>query len=295
MMEATRWYNRYVLLSWKLWKHLLYPRENAVFERVITQNPKQRLTIYHLSLLFLAGGILSYGVISFLRPLGTDFPIIAVIVLAVFSSIITIRWLVAIIENITHEHQHATYDLLCITPLGKMGVNLSIVTGTLHQQDIFRWIDSGRRWLSGLTLLIFLSVLVPIILSTVGDNRNSSFEGMILFLDVVGFVVITYVEYIQSVLLGVLIAIAIPQFIRRTGDGTVWAIFVFITLQIVTITIFLVMNIFTVYIFRLNDWQYLSILPQLLLFFAMREGCIYTLWKRLSHQLNAESDDIQQI
>ena len=294
-MESTERQNRYFLLSWKLWMQLLYPRENAVFERVITQNHKNKFTLYHLCLMMLAGGVLSYGIVRFLRPLGIEFPIMAMIVLAIFSSIITLIWLVAIVTNITHEYQQATYDLICVAPMGKMGANWSIVTGTLHRQDLFGWIDSGRKWFSGLIFLILLSILLPVILSTAGESWNSALQNFILFLEVLVFIVFTYVEYIQSVLQGVLIALLIPRFIRRAGDVVVWALFSFITLQVVMVTIFLIVSILIKYIYSLNNWQYLSILPQLLLLFAMREVCIHRSWKLLSHQLNAETDAVNHI
>lgn len=294
-MEAPQWHNRYFLLSWKLWNQLLYPRESAVFNRISTQNHKNKFTIYHLCLMMLAGAVISYGIVNYLRPLGFEFPILALLVFVIFSSIITLMWLVTIAANITHEYQQATYDLICVTPLGKLGANWSIVTGILHRQDLFRWIDTVRKWLSGLILLIFLSVLVPVILSTVGDNRSSSLEGIILFLDVLAFVVFTYVEYIQSVLQSVLIAMLVPRFIRRTSDAVLWSLFSFITLQLVMVIIFLAVGVLIQYIVIVNSWQLVSILPQLLLLFTMREVCIYSLWRLLSYQLNAETDEINHI
>jgi len=294
-MEAPKARKHYFLLSWKLWKHLRYPHENAVFTRLVTQKRQHKFTISEASLALLCGGIIGYGVVSHLRPLGLEFPIVTLIVLAIFSSIITVLWLVTIAANITHEHQQATYDLICVSPLGKIGVNWSIATGTLHRQNLFRFVELARRWFTGLILLVQASVLLPIILTTVGDGRNRPYEGVMLCLDVLVFVISTYVEYIQTVLQGVLIAMLVPRYVHRAANVGVWTTVAFITLQVVMITVFLLGGIVIQFVFTANNWQYPSILPQLVLLFVMREICIFVLWKSLSHQLNAKAYDLNQV
>jgi|GEM_PF-3165509 len=294
-MTIPEWHDRFVPLSWTLWWQLLNPHESAVFMRVIDNEHQYRLTLFHFSLM-LAGGIgLSFGVVNYLRPLALEFPVIALVVLTIFSSIITIVWLISIATKITQEYQRETLDLVCVTPSGQIGAYWSIATGILHRQDLFRWIHSIHRWLSGFVLLFFASALVPVVISSIGEGTGTSQEATVLVLEVLLFVVCVYAGHVQTVLPAILIAMLIPRIIRRATDVTIWGIFIFVTLQIMMMTVFLVGGGIANLIFIENAWLPGSIIPQLLVLYLIREVVIHALWKLLSLQLDTNIDDVKQL
>jgi len=288
-------FKRYILLSWKLWRQLLSPRTETVSGRVINKSDHNRLTLFHLSLMMVVAGGVSYGVMRYLRPLSLEFPVLALIILSIVSAITTLIWLVMVTSAITRENQQGTYDLLSLAPSGKMGASWSITIKTLHQQKLFHWIEIGRRWFTGLVLLLFMSLLTLILLSTILETLIPPSEVVILFFEVMVFSILTYLEHIQSLLQGVLIAMLLPHFIRRSIDAAAAASLAYICLQGILLAVFLIGVLIIQTIFIVNEWQYSSILPQLLLLFAIREMSIYALWKLLSWQLSGELRDLKQI
>lgn len=280
----------YYFFSWMLWKHFLHPPESPVFWRTIKQGPNRFAS--QLGLALLATSIMSYSISGYFTQFSVSFSIIILIALAIFSCSYLVIWIASISSTIAGEHRQATYDLICMTPSGAIGMNWALATGILHRNDMLNWIDFGRKLLSGLILLILLMVLVAI---SVHKGWNNIFEPLQLFFDVIFLTILSYIDHVQSVVLGVLIAMLIPITVRNVTDVHIWSVFIFMTLQVIMLTLFLVVSVLFPPYVKANHWQVSPIIPMLLLLYTMRESCIYIAWKVLSHQLNAEIYDLGEI
>lgn len=287
MMEI---FNRiaYLFFSWRLWRLLLYPPENPIFWRKVKKHFKHKQIVIQTGLMILVAGMLSYAVWAYLTQFRFLFPIVLLTISVIFSSTITIFWMVNIISEISYEYHQATHDLICVTPLGIIGANWSIATGIVHRHDLFNWVDFGRRLFSGLILFILLTVFLALILTSL-QNAWSHYLSLSLLLFEIGVLAIySYIEFVHSVLLGVLTALLIPQYIHQISDANVWAIFFFIGLQTTALMIFIFGNLIAQSYFVFNEWQLRSILPQLLFLYVTRESFIYIFWKLLSYKANAD-------
>lgn len=173
-------------------------------------------------------------------------------------------WIGAAAHAIASERYRATYSLICATPNGAAGANWAIVTAVLHHRDLFNWVDGIRRLFSASMLLLLLMALLPISIS-----KPTNFY--LILLEIFIFTAYSYIEYTQSVVLGMLIAVMVPQYVRDSGF---WSVLVFVALQVAVIVFSLVV---TVYLHKA--------IFIIVLLYILREITITTIWKVVSSQI----------
>lgn len=278
----------FIFFSWRLWQQLAHPPENPIYRRTVKKNLKFPIKFSHSVLVIFVVGFICYRLIVYLTQFNLPFSTIVLTILGIFTSAITIFWIINFISGIAHEQHGSTYDLICITALGTFNANLSIVTGVLHKHDLFNWVNLIRKIISGLLLIVLMILFIALISVTFEGNWTQFITGILLLIEIIIFALISYVEYVQSVTLGTLIAILIPQHSGHSINIYIGAVLLFIVLQIVIFIIFYVSSLFAQAFFILHDWKLQPILPQLLFLYFIREGCIYLMWNILSSHLNID-------
>jgi hypothetical protein len=275
----------YPMLSWRLWQQLHQPPEHPVFWRTLKLLPKYQLPASILWLILLVTIAVSYVIGIYLVQFEVPIMILWLTMLASFSCAYMVIWIIHISQTIAREQQQATYDPICMTPSGAMGANWAFATGILHRGDRLHWIDFGRKLLSGLFLLILLMALLTI---TFREGLFTTGEPLQLFLEIALFTLMSYIDHVQALVLGVLIAMLVPIAIRNATDVHIWAVFIFITLQVFTLTTLVLVSQLMLSHMVGYHWQFSAML---FLLYGLREGLIHFFWKILSYQLNAESSN----
>jgi hypothetical protein len=239
------------------------------------------------------GGIFSCcGIWTLLIHLRASFAVLLVMAMVFFtSSFYVVAWVIAVSITIAREHERGTYDQLCLPPSGALGANWAICAASLHRNDALGWVNFLRKLITGTLLLIFLMILATSILTQHGPNP---LQFLLLFLDITALAAASYIDHVQSIVLGCLIGMLTPTYVPRRLDARVFGAGLFLTLQL------------TVYA---STWVFGFLLPDLLfdlfgisgwlpsialvvfrvaLFYALREAVILRVWRVLTERLNAD-------
>jgi hypothetical protein len=190
-----------------------------------------------------------------------------------FSSVYVVAWAMSTSDAIIREQERHTYDLFCLAPSGALGANLAICTAVLHRDDTLGWLGVLRKLLSAVLLIVLFSILLTTISRQIIPD---GFEVLRLSLDMVALVIVSYVDHVQSVVLGSLVGMLTPIFSRTRYDATVLAGGLFLAFQAITLLVALVL---------LRG----SLMITLLVFCLTREFFIALLWRVLAYCLNADS------
>ena len=266
-------------ITWWLWYHLRHPPTHAVFLRAIKTPVDNRATRFVASIVLLVGGLTCGGIWTLLS-VNISLPMFLLLGIVALSSCYVVAWVMSICGVSTKEHECGTYDLLCLIPFGQLGASWSMCAACLHRSDALGWIEIGRRLLSGILLLILLIVLLT---TAFRENTPNLLQFLSLFLETILLTVVAYVEHVQAIVLGSLVGMLVSM--RRRMDGRWLAVGVFLTLQVGTV---LAVFIMLVTIQPNLDTQFGFVSLSVAIFYLMREGIIYALWRLLVYYSNAD-------
>jgi hypothetical protein len=219
-----------MLLSWRLWRAIFHNRlyDFPLVERGLSglepvaqpsrsSQRRQRLRQFVMIATIIAIFLLYPAVM------------IAALVLAFMAFIVLAGtasgWAAGarIASLIYSEKTKRRYDLLLMTPPGVLGVHWALVTRTMRDQPILRWM----RWLpAGFYLMIgfsLLALLVTAMLTSLlwvfSEERTTLLNNVLQLIWLLSVIALLYSDYIQSVVLGVLIGILIPTY-AEAEDAT---------------------------------------------------------------------------
>jgi hypothetical protein len=281
MFKHLKRYVSHFLLTWYLWKHLLHPPEHPVFRRTIKTTYHYKLPLPIIWFALIVASFSCYSLWVVLLNFKVSIAVLLPLTMLLFSCTYVVLWISNICLTLIKEQEQRTYDTMSISPLGALGANWAICTAILHRHDTLAWLDFVRRLLSGLILFILLIVLLTI--AFIKEDALNIWQPLGLLLDIAALTFMAYADHVQSVVLGSLIALLLPHYIRNSNDVHIWAVFVFITLQSLAFIIFLAVMLM---LKNLTPDNHYSIVVGLLLFYALREVMIYVAWYTLAYHLN---------
>ena len=214
---------------------------------------------------------------------------------------------VRISGNIAEEHDRGRAELLSLTPSGTLGFSWAAVMGFLHRNMTFarlrRWIPIIGIALSLLTLdaLVFLSLKLVVVYTrtyqggstlTYPNPNDRILEQIVALFYIIAITAAFYVDFFQSVIAGILIAIVTPTYGRNRFETQALTLGGFLGVQLVTYLSTLLIG-FAVLprIFQLlaiNGWvaEVILIGLQLGVFVLVRETFITWLWQFAQQRLN---------
>jgi hypothetical protein len=278
---------RHVLLtSWTLWHFLLHPDDHPLFRQTLSQ-PTQPLNT--LWIVPLVGVFACCGSWVFLVPMRSSIFILLPILLTAFSSCYVSTWVMGISGNIVRKHERRIYDQLAVTPLGALGVSWVLCSATLHRGDTLGWSTVLRALLAGLLLFAQVVFLATI---TLQQNATTLFHFLLLLFEVTALAASSYIDHIQSVVLGSLAGILAPTFTKQSVGAHLLAEALFLILQCaVCLAVFIIPMVGQ---FGL-DWManhvgFILVIDPLALslstFYLTREAIIVALWGLVLRRLN---------
>jgi hypothetical protein len=284
--------------TWKLWGHLLQPVAHPLFARTI------KLTLADsrfLSQIFwmapLAGTLLCCGIWTLFTRLQPHLAVLSLMAIALFStSFYVIAWIIGISITLIREYEHRTYNQLCLPPSGALGANWAICVANLHRDEALGWVNLIHKLIIGLILFIFMMVLMTAALRQAVFNP---FQFIRLLVDVLTVMAASYIDHVQSIVLGSLIGMLVPRYARSNVDARVLPVAIFLVLQALTYLVGLYAALVIVPgVFRamqLSDWiaDIGTPLLSLLAFYLARESLIAGAWWALTYQLNTRPTEFR--
>lgn len=276
-----------MLTSWQLWQQLHASIDHPIFNR--TQRQYQylynALNIFYV--LFMAGVVMLSATVLLFTSVDSVIIIMMPLLLMVFSSSYVLLWIYRITLIITIERENRTLDSVSVTPVGQACVRWMICIATVQHKDALGWIDLLRRTVVTLIWMLFAMAFCI----TITQMRDIELSEVLIFIfNIFVFGGIIYVEHVQSILIGCLVAMWIPNIIPTRIDATIGAILMTIVLQISTFSLGLLLGLFlqsggNLQINNLYNPDFFTI--NFVMFVIIREALIFGLWRVIAYQSNA--------
>jgi uncharacterized membrane protein len=294
------------MMTWKLWRVLnIPPAGDPIFRHAAHyyQSPgRWRRLLDYIAFIVVITLLVAYLRASFLA-LSTDLnPLILFVGLVLLGgTIYGFDWALAISDTVALARTNHTLDLLCITPRGAIGAIWSLGLSQLHRASSFRNRYAGRRrvfFSLGAVLLLLLFALGGMVLTATNAEARPLLDLTALLVGMLSsfaFLVATYLDFIQSIIVGVLVGMIVPSFSRQRSDAQLWAASGFLVAQfgsyLVTYLIgFVVLpvarNTFDI---EFTTLELLLLFPRLIVFFLVREALIALLWRWLALHFHEET------
>jgi hypothetical protein len=275
-----------------LYRRLLMPRPVASLRRLVVRVVEPIAPIVYLfSLLFLCCGATS-------RSMGL-FILAGVAGILLFNgTLLGAQWASVIAAELSRIRASGEWDLLSLAPVGALGTVWAAATGVLHREQIFR-----KRYARHVTILrVALTIVVVISIGSLLDPHTVSNDATLGVIVTVLFVLAaSYVDYVQSVVLGTVVGLFAGTRTHSRLDAQLWALILFLALQIGVYLVTLIVGFGLLpsisLIGALGEAQRALLLAvlRLVLFVGSREFIIAALWNLLADDLNTNSGQLMSL
>jgi hypothetical protein len=266
-------------MTWRLWRAFKNPpSDHPLFKRMINETYEDQI-----ELVSLLQRILIQGQV-WLWPLLFMLNMRALILMIFSGTLYGAVWSIRISGMIAAERKNGRYDLLCLSPVGAVGVAWAICTGCLHQDKAFEQINSREAWSIRLILFIPVVISVPFII-----RQFFSISLSTTFIGIIAVMLVFYLDHVQSILFGSLFGVMASYYAPNPLDQRLWAMAGFLSLQIASYLVptVLVFLIFPMTYRYMNGWLIEASIPvvSVLSFYLPREIILTHLWNLLAKQL----------
>jgi len=275
------------MTTWRLWQALKSPpSKHPIFQRMVSPYYDD------ISWALVAQNVLIQGQIwfwSLIFVLDTR----ALILMMFSGTFYGLIWSAIVSGTIAIEREYRMYDLLCLSPSGTLGISWAICTGCLHRNQTFEHVNSQEAWSIRIILFIPLVISANVIFGRAFSNPVS-----LTIIWLAAFLIVFYLDHVQSIILGSLLGVLAPHYVPNRFDSRLWACVGFLFIQLTTyFVLFLTGAVIlpTLYrVFAVSGWYADLSLPILsvAVFYLLREGILLQLWRRLTQQLNAAPTEL---
>ncbi|MBZ0275046.1 MAG: hypothetical protein K8I60_02805, partial [Anaerolineae bacterium] len=281
------------MITWKIWRQLRNPSfSHPLLRRTLKMQQRMSYPVARTALEVLGGLFLCVSMLSPVFLL-----LMLLLVLLIFNgTIYSLIWAVRTSGSIARLHASGQYDLLCVTPDGRIGIHWAVCVGTLHRSNRLTQIHNAIRGsLAGILIGVLLIGFIGFfrdIQNTSGDSLFSNGEKILndltVFVNMLLFLLALYTDHIHSITLGVVVGMSVPLLRQRPFDSQIIAAALYLLLQVSIYGAALVILAGVNRIFAGTTAPLiLFLLPflRMALFFAIREGVMMLLWRRLADRL----------
>ena len=297
------------MITWRLWHLLRYPlRQNEVFRRIwreakIQPSSTERQVSIPLRMLLMTIGM---GVVLVLIPVVLVLALLSLLTLPLLlltfnGTMLGVYWVSAITVMLAHHLGHKRAELIGTTPRSKLGISWIIATVCVHRGDILR---TAYRLIQSVTGIVgaLLAVALFFIATNLADSplRSSQVNLLVDVLGIMGFVLVVWIDHIQSIVLAVLVSILAPTYTTERPLIRIGAISFYFTLQMIfyaaMITCLRLCQLAAMYLFDSRITQRLLVIVILLLaFYGVRELLISGLYHLLLKRYEISNDEFQGV
>jgi hypothetical protein len=270
------------MTTWRLWHALKSPPStHPIFQRMISPYYDD------MNWALMAQNVLIQGQIwfwSLIFVLDTR----ALLLMMFSGTVYGLIWSAIVSGTIAIEREYRMYDLLSLSPSGMLGISWAICTGCLHRNQTFEQVNSQEAWSIRIILFIPLVISANVLL-----GRAFSNPGTLTIFWLAAFLIVFYLDHVQSIILGSLLGVLAPHYSPSRFDSRLWACVGFLLIQLSTYLALVLTSAIilpTIYrAFTISGWYADISLPVLSIavFYFTREVIIGRLWNRVTEQLNA--------
>lgn len=293
------------MMTWKLWRVLIIPPVgDPIFRHASHYYPSPghwRQLLDYVAFIIVIALLVAYLRASFLSLSTGLNPLILFVGLVLLGgTIYGVDWALAVSDTVAAARTNHTLDLLCITPRGAIGAIWSLGLSQLHRASSFRKRYDGHRkvfFSLGTVLLLLTFALGGMVLTATNAEARPLLDLTALLVGVLSsfaFLVATYLDFIQSIIVGVLVGMIVPSFSRQRSDAQLLGLSGFLTIQFSTYFVtYLVCFLMLPVMGRALGIESITLelillLPRLIVFFLIREALIVLLWRWLVVHFNEE-------
>lgn len=295
------------MVTFKLWRALNRPPPRSpIYLRAFTsrfQHEERRP--FHIPLLSQIAslsknmGVLVLPVVIIL--FGTPFLILTFYIALLISPVLlplanTLHGLVHAVSasaEIARERDNKTYDLLCATPLGMLGMHWSYCTGWLYDHSSYRPV------LLGLLVIGIISNVFGLTSQVVFGAGEV--EPLTILMRALALSAIFILDYAQTIIISSLTVLLVPTRAENQSNTRLWAASLFLLLQIAvylpTLLLALVALPSAIHLLNLDPATrgFLTPLLYVAFFMALREIVIYGLWRRVEKELSTTRMELDSL
>lgn len=206
-------------------------------------------------------------------------------------------------DSIAVEKTQGRYVFMALTPYGRIGTAWAMTSITLHTHPSLQAIRHNLlRSYAFLGLFVGFCFGIPwvgaLLFSLVTGEMLITLSATFWMLDLLVVIVIVYVDYLQSTVIGVLLGMLMPEMAKTRLDIRNLTTSTFMILQLSAyIFIAIVCGFGLPHLYQMADWPLLPTLPVacLVVFYAVRDLLITVLWLMLAWHTNARLDEVEVV
>lgn len=227
-------------------------------------------------------------------------PLLLLPAMVFLSGVYGLRWAMQIASHIANERELGMYELLAISPSGRLGINRVIVSACLYRNESLEQVQAGGAWMMrGFFTLVFMLIGASVTGNFIPEDVTAPAGAVIILIYLFTMAAAVYADHLQSIVLAVLVGMLIPNFITRRIDAGAGAFIGYLMVQVVTYAITLVIGFAAVP--RLLEFSQTSdvfnaiLLPfiRLAVFVVSREIIIWRLWEVVVRENNAMPSELE--
>jgi hypothetical protein len=290
------------MMTYRLWTLLATPpKRHPLYKRATLLRSMPgwfRMVRHYFSsiapILYLFGGMLTCCAMTSPTTGSTVLGLVAGVVLfnGTFYGMI---WGILIANQIAAEGESGEWELLCTLPTGALGAAWATATGCMSRERGFEnrhvWqvtIVRGGFLLAAVVGLGMLFNPATIPLDTIIVPFTAYFAALAL----------SYVDYVQSVVLGSLTGIYAGIGTRSRFDAQLWGFIIFLALQVASYAGALIVGFVIAPVLLPSDSlsaQFARLAIQVAAFAGVREIALHGMWHLLAARLNADEGQLDTL
>ncbi|MAS35663.1 MAG: hypothetical protein CL610_16755 [Anaerolineaceae bacterium] len=288
-----------MILTWKLWRALLTPPVHHPLFRWIGSQPSPGfqglVTLIGPVGMSLLVGLVALGIWHdpyHIMPLLLNPSVAAVIGFLLFTgTVYGLIWATTICALFKRLRESGQYDLLLLAPSTALTINWAICTGLLYRSQSFTRINRQRARITHLLLMLTTILFIPLLLGLSAGHEPYINEMLSIIIHIMTLTFAFQVDHIQSIIMGTLVGLNVPQWLPQMPDARLLAGVIFLMLQLTS--------------YLLSWWIGFEALPQIIMldshlnafglpvlrvvvFCICREAMIAALWHLLIHRLHLQ-------
>jgi hypothetical protein len=195
-------------------------------------------------------------------------------------------WCTQISRLIVDERSRHTYDLLSMLPQGALGTLWTLSAGCIYFQRRLHRAQEIHEFLMRTIIVIGFVFLLDVFL---GRSQSPLIELISLTSHVILLLTLLHLDFIQSIILALLIGMLTPLFSRDRIEVRLWAVGGFLGLQLLVYAaaFFIALSIpLPLALTQALPASLFILAGFLLALFGLRESCMLLIWRSLLRRTN---------
>lgn len=280
-----------VIASHGIWQRINRPVYHPIKKHFLRQLKRDRKGPSSIAVAMLSAFLLLIALARLYYSVGSDLLWTLPLWLTLYSLTYSARWIYRIVSLISRQGRDGVMDEVSVIPPGRVFIYLAVCKVVLHEQDALSWITMLRKIAGG---VLFLALALPVLVTANSVENINTRQLFLLLIELSLFSLVVVHEHKQSVVLACLLSMALSRRMKGQIDGTIQVAVSYIALQILSFATAIAVPAAV----QALAWRYklsidvsaIGLALMLGLFLLVREMLIWSLWRMVLVQTNAEGN-----